>query len=93
MRNDRKRGGVIGSERMGIVVACDLPPERIPDLFEKRIQPIHLVFEWQGHDPFHLPIREPEAIEIIAVVNNAWKEGKIEFGFRPKGPGGPQVVT
>lgn len=77
---------------IGIIVAADYPAALLPDLEARLVEPVRLIFAYKKRqkDPFELPVRDLGPIEVIAVVNKALAEGKIEFGFRPRpGPALP----
>lgn len=76
-----------------VVVAADVPDKYRGLLEDGKLQPVKLVFLVRsmnagGSQLIEMDVRDLWPEEIIAVVNRALAEGRIEFGFRRKGTGG-----
>jgi hypothetical protein len=90
----RQRGRQLLSGNIGIIVAGDMPENFVPALEASEVMPIAIVFAFKDkrQDPFEVPCRPPNGVEVCLLVNRALVEGKIEFGFRAKDNAGP-IVT
>lgn len=83
----------LGPVQGGVIVAGDPPMRHFEQIMAGDVEPVALKFRSRrGGQDFEIPVRNLTPVEIIMIVNRALAEGQIEFGFRPKGGGGPALM-
>lgn len=76
-------------KQLGIVFAADVSMEKAAPIQQGECEPVAVIFRFRSgrREDFQVPVRDLVPEEIIAVVNRALAEGRMEFGFRPRHPG------